>query len=46
MFFVYGTAGQVYSGNLEKAAQVAGVSRSARVRAFRSDEVERQAAAV
>jgi CBS-domain-containing membrane protein len=42
MFFVYGTAGQVYSGNLEKMAQVAGVSRSARVRAFRPTDVERQ----
>ncbi|HSV51669.1 MAG TPA: CBS domain-containing protein [Burkholderiaceae bacterium] len=42
MFFVYGTAGQVFSGNLEKMAQVAGVSRSARVRAFRPTDVEHQ----
>jgi CBS domain-containing protein len=42
MFFVYGTAGQVYSGNLEKMAQVAGVSRAARIRPLRSDDVERQ----
>lgn len=40
MFFVYGTAGQVFSGNLEKMPQIPGVNRSARVRAFRPTDVE------
>ncbi|MES3003832.1 MAG: CBS domain-containing protein [Pseudomonadota bacterium] len=42
MFFVYGTAGRVFSGNLEKLAQVAGVYRTGRVRAFNPTEGERE----
>jgi CBS-domain-containing membrane protein len=42
MFFVYGTAGQVFSGNLERLSQVAGVQRTGRVRAFKPADTERE----